>query len=121
MAAVGTAKSSGVSQGSSGSLGSSGSSGFCSFYIHDILLGASDDQMIFSVTNDGTVALEVTAILSLIGGGVTLTGPVLPAFILTGATATFTVNSDPAFTDLRGTTFTVQTSCGDQSDVFPVA
>ena len=71
-------------------------------------------------TRDGSGVLEITGIISALFGTL-LTGPALPAFLLAGATVTFTVNSDPAFTDLRGTGFTVQTSCGDQSGVFPVA
>lgn len=118
---LGSAKlSSGLSQGSGSGGSGGGSSGVCSYYIHDIVVGASDDQMVFSVTNDGSGVLEITGIISALFGTL-LTGPALPAFLLAGATVTFTVNSDPAFTDLRGTGFTVQTSCGDQSGVFPVA
>jgi archaellum component FlaF (FlaF/FlaG flagellin family) len=109
----GTAKSSGMSQGSS--------SGGCSFYIHDLLVGVSDDQMIFSITNDGTTVLEITAILSALPGVTLAPDTPLPIFLLSGGSITITVNSDPASTDLRGTTFTVQTDCGDQSDIFPVA
>ncbi len=105
----------------SSSSGSSGSSGACSFYIHDILLGPTDDVMEFSVTNDGAGVLEITGILSALGGVTLDPDTPLPIFLLSGVGIVITVNSNPPFTDLRGSTFTVETSCGDQSDVSPVA
>jgi hypothetical protein len=102
------------SSSSGGSSGSSGSDG-CSFYISTVLYGGTDDTMEIFLFNDGSVMLEITDIT----GVATFTcDPPLPVFLLpsTGDSITVTAPS----TDLRGTTFTVVTSCGDATDVFPV-
>ncbi len=111
--------SSSVASESSGS-GSSGSSGSspsdsCSYYIATVLYGGQDDRMEVFLFNDGPVDVTISGITTSVP---VTTTPALPITMLPGTGASFTV--DAAGNDLRGVTFTVQTSCGDQSGTFPI-
>jgi len=108
-----TTSSSGSTTSSSGSVSST--SGICSFAIIDVVYGGTDDVMIITVSNTGTLPLEITGITGI---APLVPDAPLPIFLLNGSSIAITVEATG--TDLRGTTFTVATTCGSQSSTFPV-
>lgn len=81
-----------------------------------MIYGGTDDVMIITVSNTGATSLEITDITGI---ATLVPDTPLPAFLLSGVSLAIQVESTG--NDLRGTTFTVVTSCGSKDGVFPVA
>jgi hypothetical protein len=81
-----------------------------------VIYGGTDDVMIVTVSNTGATSLEITNITGI----ATLT-PDTPysIFLLTGNS--IAIQLEATGIDLRGTPFTVITSCGSKSGTFPLS
>ena len=113
--ASGSTSSGGGGGGGSSSSSSSSSSSACAFEILDAIYGGTDDVMIVTVSNTGATSLEITNIT-----GIATLAPdtPYPIFLLSGNS--IAIELEATGTDLRGTTFTVVTSCGSKSGTFPL-
>jgi hypothetical protein len=83
--------------------------------IFDVVYGGTDDVMIVTVSNTGATSLEIT---NITGIATLVPDTPYPIFLLSGNS--IAIELEATGTDLRGTTFTVVTSCGSKSGTFPL-
>ncbi len=105
----------GFSSGSSGSSGSSSSSCDCDFVVDFITLEPDGPNSgSFEIENLGTCEITDITVTGTLTPSLVL---VVPATIEGGGSATVAVYYAE---DIRGTTFTVHTSCGESTHEWPV-
>jgi hypothetical protein len=80
-----------------------------------VVYGGTDDVMIVTVSNTGATSLEITDITGI---ATLVPDTAYPIFLLSGNS--LAIQLEATGTDLRGTTFTVVTSCGSKSGTFPL-
>jgi hypothetical protein len=81
-----------------------------------VIYGGTDDVMIVTVSDTGATSLEITNITGI----ATLT-PDTPYSIFLLSGNSIAIQLEATGTDLRGTPFTVVTSCGSKSGTFPLS
>jgi hypothetical protein len=81
-----------------------------------VIYGGTDDVMIVTVSNTGATSLEITNITGI----ATLT-PDTPYSIFLLSGNSIAIQLEATGIDLRGTPFTVITSCGSKSGTFPLS